>query len=175
MSLKSINPLTLKRRLEEGSVALIDIREADEYARESIPGARAVPLSRFDSYDFARDSDRPVVFHCKSGSRTASHAGQLAAKTGDAYVLSGWLDGWKWAGLATKVDRSAPIDLMRQVQIATGSLVLLGVALALAVSPWFLALTVFVGAGLTMAGVTGFCDMARLLKVMPWNRRLFAH
>jgi hypothetical protein len=27
-----------------------------------------------------------------------------------------------------------------------------------------------VGAGLTFAGVSGFCGMARLLAVMPWNR-----
>jgi hypothetical protein len=29
----------------------------------------------------------------------------------------------------------------------------------------------FVGAGLVFAGVTGFCGMARLLALMPWNRR----
>jgi hypothetical protein len=27
-----------------------------------------------------------------------------------------------------------------------------------------------VGAGLVFAGVSGFCGMARLLAVMPWNR-----
>jgi hypothetical protein len=27
-----------------------------------------------------------------------------------------------------------------------------------------------VGAGLTFAGISGFCGMARLLAVMPWNR-----
>jgi hypothetical protein len=32
-------------------------------------------------------------------------------------------------------------------------------------------LTIFVGAGLTVAGVTGFCGMARLLALLPWNRR----
>ncbi len=60
---------------------------------------------------------------------------------------------------------------MRQVQIAAGSLVLLGVILAVLVSPWFVALSAFVGAGLVMAGVTGFCGMANLLAHMPWNRR----
>ena len=28
----------------------------------------------------------------------------------------------------------------------------------------------FVGAGLVFAGVTGFCGMARMLGLMPWNR-----
>jgi hypothetical protein len=56
------------------------------------------------------------------------------------------------------------------VQIAAGSLVLLGIALAVLVSPWFSALAAFVGAGLIIAGITGFCGMAKLLLYMPWNR-----
>jgi hypothetical protein len=67
-------------------------------------------------------------------------------------------------------DRTAPLPIMRQVQIAAGSLVLLGVVLAVLVSPWFMALSAFVGAGLIVAGVTGFCGMANLLLHMPWNR-----
>jgi rhodanese-related sulfurtransferase len=59
---------------------------------------------------------------------------------------------------------------MRQVQIAAGSLVLLGLILSHAVAPGWIALTWFVGAGLMVAGITGFCGMARLLAVMPWNR-----
>jgi hypothetical protein len=60
---------------------------------------------------------------------------------------------------------------MRQVQIAAGSLVLTGVLLGAIASPAFYAIAGFVGAGLTLAGVTGTCAMARLLRVMPWNRR----
>ena len=60
---------------------------------------------------------------------------------------------------------------MRQVQIAAGSLVLAGVLLGAFVAPGFYALSGFVGAGLLFAGVSGFCGMARLLAVMPWNRR----
>ena len=47
---------------------------------------------------------------------------------------------------------------------------LLGFILGVLVSPWWHALSGFVGAGLLMAGVTGFCGMANLLQVMPWNR-----
>ena len=51
-----------------------------------------------------------------------------------------------------------------------GGLVLAGVILGFLLSPWFFALSGFVGAGLTFAGVTGFCGMARILAVAPWNR-----
>jgi rhodanese-related sulfurtransferase len=176
MSLKTIDPVSLKRRLDDGSIVLVDIREPDEHARESIPGARLIPLSRLDAADFAESGNRPIVFHCRSGNRTALNADRLAAKAGgEAFALSGGLAAWKAAGLETKRDRSAPLEIMRQVQIAAGSLVLLGVVLTLLVSPWFLALSAFVGAGLTMAGITGFCGMARLLGAMPWNRHTFAH
>jgi len=39
------------------------------------------------------------------------------------------------------------------------------------VAPGFYALSAFVGAGLIFAGTTGFCGMAHLLGLMPWNRR----
>lgn len=89
---------------------------------------------------------------------------------GRAYQLEGGLQAWKRAGLPTVTDRNAPLPIMRQMQIAAGSLVLLGVVLATLVSPWFMALSAFVGAGLIVAGVTGFCAMANLLQHMPWNR-----
>jgi hypothetical protein len=57
------------------------------------------------------------------------------------------------------------------VQIAAGSLVLLGVVLGLLWRPEFYALSAFIGVGLLFAGITGWCGMARLLELMPWNRQ----
>jgi hypothetical protein len=68
-------------------------------------------------------------------------------------------------------DRRQPIEVQRQVQIGAGSLAFLGTALGVFVSPWFFVVPAFVGAGLVMAGVTGFCGMANLLMRAPWNRR----
>ena len=48
---------------------------------------------------------------------------------------------------------------------------LIGVILGWTISPVFYGLSAFVGAGLTFAGVTGFCGLARLLAIMPWNRQ----
>ncbi len=174
MTMKTIDPTELKRRLDSDSAVLIDIREPDEYAREHILGARLVPLSAFDAHEFDRERQRgkTVVFHCRSGNRTAANASRIIAKGfAEVYVLAGGLDAWKAAGLPTHLDRSAPIDLQRQVQIGAGSMALLGAVLGLAVSPWFVLLSAFVGAGLMLAGFTGFCGMARVLKRMPWNRR----
>jgi hypothetical protein len=54
--------------------------------------------------------------------------------------------------------------------IAAGLAVLAGAALGAAASPWFLALPAAMGAGLLLAGLTGHCPMARILRSAPWNR-----
>jgi len=171
-TLTPLSPEEVKARLDAGRAVLIDIREPDEFARSHVPGARSHPLSVWEAAHLTVDPDADVVFTCRSGMRTAGACDRLAARvTGDAYVLSGGLDGWTKAGLPVATDAKAPMEIMRQVQIAAGSLVLLGVVLGFAVAPAFFGLSAFVGAGLTFAGATGFCGMARLLMLAPWNRR----
>jgi rhodanese-related sulfurtransferase len=171
-SLPTITPARAAELMREGA-ALIDIRGADEYAREHIPGARHHALTQLDGEMPLRDTDKLVIFHCRSGARTASNAARLAAAAPacQAYILEGGLDAWKKAGLPVRQDRSQPIELMRQVQIAAGALVLIGVALGALLTPALYGLSAFVGAGLLFAGLSGFCGMARLLALMPWNRR----
>jgi rhodanese-related sulfurtransferase len=173
--LKTISPQDAAALVRQGAV-LIDVRDADEHARERIPGARHHALGRIDEQTPVRQGDDILVFHCRSGARTAANAGRLAAAADacDAYILEGGLDAWKKAGLPVTLDRRQPIEIMRQVQIAAGSLILLGVLLGFFLAPGFYALAGFVGAGLLFAGVSGFCGMAHLLALMPWNRRAAA-
>jgi rhodanese-related sulfurtransferase len=167
-----IDPATLKRRLDDGTAMLIDIREADEFARERIPGARHVPLSAWERHDIAAAPGMLVVLTCRSGDRTGSHAQRLMTRCPrGTSLLDGGIEAWKRAGLPVTRDPRAPLELLRQVQIAVGTMILAGFLLAWLVSPWFLALPAFAGAGLMFAGITGFCGMARLLAAMPWNRR----
>jgi rhodanese-related sulfurtransferase len=174
MSIPTITPLEAKRRLADGSAILVDIREPMEHAREAIPGARLAPLSTYNAHALASIKGRnapAVIFHCQSGRRTEENAARLCeCGIPETYILGGGLAGWKAAGFETRLDRTKPIEMQRQVQIAAGSLVLLGLALSALLSPWFAAMSAFVGAGLVFAGVSGWCGMARLLAVMPWNR-----
>jgi hypothetical protein len=62
------------------------------------------------------------------------------------------------------------MSLERQVRIAAGSLVLLGVVLGFTIHPAFFGLAGFVGAGLVFAGITDTCGMGMLLARMPWNQ-----
>lgn len=61
---------------------------------------------------------------------------------------------------------------MRQVQIAAGGVVVLGMALGALVHPGFHALAAVVGAGLVFAGASGTCALASLLRKMPWSREI---
>ena len=176
MSLPRISPAKAKDLLDQDAT-LIDIREADEHAREKVIGARHLPLSKLDEADLALHKGRPVIFHCKSGARTMNNASRLARKIGgacEAFIVEGGLDAWKKAGLPVATDHRQPIELQRQVQIGAGSLAFIGTVLGVMVSPWFLAVPAFVGAGLMTAGVTGFCGMAQLLMRAPWNKAAYA-
>jgi len=176
MSLSRISPTEAKDLLDQGAI-LIDIREADEHAREKVIGARHLPLSKLDEADLALHAGKPVIFHCKSGARTMNNASRLARKIGgacEAFIVEGGLDAWKRAGLPVATDRRQPIELQRQVQIGAGSLAFVGTMLGVMISPWFLAVPAFVGAGLMTAGLTGFCGMAQLLMRAPWNKAAYA-
>ncbi len=167
----TITPEDARRRIESGAI-LIDIRTPDEYARAHIPCARNLPLALIGGIDDLDRGAPEVIFHCKSGMRTAANAAQLAAATDvPVYLLEGGLDGWRRAGLDCAVDRGQPLELMRQVQIVAGLMILAGVLLGFALDPLFFGLAGFVGAGLLLAGTTGWCGMARLLAIMPWNQR----
>ena len=172
-ALPPIDPKSLSHKLKSREVTLIDIREPDEFAREHIDGAVSLPLSRLEAGHVALQSATPVVFTCKTGMRTNSNCDRLAAHVATpAFVLQGGLEGWKNAGLTTHADRKAPIEIMRQVQITAGSIVLLGAILSDAVHPAFIWLSAFIGAGLVFAGASGWCGMAKLLSLMPWNRKI---
>jgi rhodanese-related sulfurtransferase len=168
--IRELDPASARQRLEARDAIMVDVREPDEHAREHIEGATLIPLSRFDPAQVPPGT--PVIMQCRSGNRSREAAIRLIQARADAAVfnLAGGIEAWRKAGLPTRVNRKAPIPIMRQVQIAAGSLVVVGTILGAAVSPWFLIVPGFVGAGLVFAGTTGMCGMARMLTIMPWNR-----
>lgn len=170
-ALTPLKPEDVERRLQRRQAVLVDIREPDEFARRHVRGALSRPLSTFEQAHLKVEAGRDVVFTCRTGMRTGANCQRLAAVVdGSAYVLDGGVDAWAAAGLPVQEDRKAPLEMMRQVQIGAGSLVLIGVALGFAAHPAFFGLSALVGAGLAFAGATGFCGMARLLALAPWNR-----
>lgn len=157
---------------EDGDcVALVDVRSALEYHGERIEGANNIPLDQLeDRVKEIGTANGTVVLICASGAR-AEMAAQTLQRRGltDFAILDGGMKAWVKAKLPHKTGKRV-LPVMRQVQIAAGLLVLLGVVLGTFVNPWLYGISAFVGAGLTFAGASGFCGMAKILMIMPWNK-----
>ncbi len=162
----------LKSLCDKGAISIIDVREPEEYAHEHIATAENIPLSCFSGEKISHCVNKEnVVFLCQSGMRTQqaqARFSELGLK--NTYILQGGLNAWKSEGHCLNPGKSAPLPIMRQVQIIAGSLVVLGVVLSWLFSPLFMLLAGFVGCGLIFAGITGFCGMANLLLLLPYNR-----
>lgn len=167
-----VDPKTVSEWLDRGDVVLMDVREGFEYGTERIEAAQHRPLSKFDPGEIAASGEKRIVFQCRTGNRSRKAATMFAAERGvPVFNLAGGIEGWKRAGLPVKRAAGAPkIDIMRQVQVTAGALVTVGAALGAFVSPWFLIISAFVGCGLMFAGLSGWCGMAKMLALMPWNR-----
>jgi rhodanese-related sulfurtransferase len=83
--------------------------------------------------------------------------------------VDGGTSAWQSAGLPV-VEGKKVMSLERQVRIAAGSLVVIGVIVGQFVHPSGFGLSGFIGAGLVFSAVTNTCGMGMLIAKMPWNR-----
>src|ERR1700752_2237478 len=85
-------------------VQLIDVREPYEHEAGRIAGDRLIELGRLSQEAGSIDAERPVIFYCRSGARSAM-ASQAFAQAGfDAHNLAGGLLAWDAAGLPLEAD-----------------------------------------------------------------------
>jgi len=166
-----IRELSPERVAETRDAVVIDVREYPEYAAGNIAKSRLVPLSTLKRAAEDWDRTENYIFVCKVGERSQRAAEQMSAM-GFANVanLTGGIDAWRASGLPLDRLQTNVWSLERQVRAVAGGLVVITAVLGLLISKWFFAGTIFVGAGLTFAGITNYCGMAMLLAKMPWNR-----
>lgn len=165
-AIRTISPSELAG--QPGEALLVDVREPGEFAGERLPGSVNVPLSRLEAEAEDLPRDRKLLILCRSGRRSEDAARRLAAMGfRDVRVVSGGLaccpglekgPGGAWA-------------MERQVRMAAGALVLLGLVLSWTVHPGFALLSAGIGAGLVYSAATDTCAMAMVLARMPWNNR----
>ena len=153
---------------------VIDVRTPAEFREVHLEFAQNIPLHQLRPADVVRSraagSDGPIYVVCQSGGRGRQACEMFhAAGFTDVVNIEGGTKACIDAGLPV-VRGQKTISIERQVRIAAGSLVLLGGLLAWFVHPGFLALSIFVGAGLVFAGITDTCGMGILLSFMPWNQ-----
>ncbi|MBS0282981.1 MAG: rhodanese-like domain-containing protein [Proteobacteria bacterium] len=97
---REIGPAELHSMLKDGTVLLIDVREAGEFATGHIPGAVNMPLSGFSPRNIPDPEGRTVVLQCAGGRRSGQALDQCAqAQSAIDTHLAGGIGAWKDAGL----------------------------------------------------------------------------
>lgn len=97
-----MSPDELRRRLEEGSVAVFDVNSPASWRAGHIPGARRLDPDRFDAVDLASPPGQALIFYCSNPlCRKAPFAARRALRLGltDVHVLPAGISGWRAAGL----------------------------------------------------------------------------
>lgn len=145
----------------------LDVRSAAEFAIDHIPGSINIPMEQIESR-IDDVPDGPLVLVCEGGKR-AQIVAQWLRERRQVSVLNGGMRLWRRAGFPTVACAPCRWSLERQVRLGAGLLTLLGALLAVFVNGSWVYLPMFIGAGLTFAGLTNLCGMAIVLAKMPWN------
>ena len=171
--MKHVEPSSLPD-IESASICLLDVRTPVEFRDFHVLGAKNIPLDQLtaeQALELAGTKEKPLYLLCRSGSRAKIAAERLsAAGFPHVFCVTGGAVACRNHGLKCVTGERQVISLERQVRIAAGSLVLLGMLLGVFLHGAFYALSAFVGAGLIFAGLTDWCGMGLLLSKMPWNR-----
>jgi rhodanese-related sulfurtransferase len=96
---EDLPPARVAELVRDGA-QLIDVREPYEREAGRIPDDTAhIELDGLSDQADAIDRERPVVFYCRSGSRSALAAQAFGAAGFDAHNLDGGLKAWVADGL----------------------------------------------------------------------------
>jgi rhodanese-related sulfurtransferase len=90
--------------LRGNAIQLIDVRQPEEHAAGRIPGSRLVELAQLSDKAHTIDPDRPVVFYCRSGARSAMATEAFLRAGFEAHNMTGGLLDWEAAGLPLEPD-----------------------------------------------------------------------
>jgi rhodanese-related sulfurtransferase len=97
-------PQQVAALLDQEDIQLIDVREPGEHEAGRIAGDRLVPLMELSAQADSIERARPVVFYCRSGSRSAMATEAFRGAGYDAHNMTGGLLEWHAAGLPLEPD-----------------------------------------------------------------------
>jgi rhodanese-related sulfurtransferase len=174
--MKHISISTFKEVLQaeknNNTVDFINVCTAAEYKEKHIEGVRSVPLDEISKHISEFKDKKTIYIHCRSGARGRKAIESLSSHgvTAELVNIEGGILAWEEAGHPTKFLTAKKLPLMRQVFLIAGLLVLVSSILGFTYHQNFFFVAMFVGAGLTVSGATGWCGMAIILAKMPWNK-----
>ncbi|MBL0725379.1 MAG: DUF2892 domain-containing protein [Alphaproteobacteria bacterium] len=169
---KTVSPKKALDLYQAGKVVIVDVREGSEYDSKNIPIAVLVSqngfVENFEQLKNGAFSGKEIIIHCRSGVRSDDVVDKIKSKYNvEIKSIEKGLLGWEEAGLPVKLSNKMPIS--RQVQSVVGISLLVSGLFTLLYSRKFSIVTLIVGSGLTVAGLTGWCGLAKALMFAPWN------
>ena len=99
-----VAPKRVAELLESGEAQLIDVREPYEYEAGHIAGVLHIELEHLAGQADAIDKEKPVIFQCRMGRRSALATDAFRAVGFDAYNMRGGIQAWSEAGLPLEPD-----------------------------------------------------------------------
>ena len=88
--------------MQREGAQIVDVREPREHEEGHIAGDRLIPLGDLTGAAGTIDRDRPVVFVCRVGGRSAMAAQAFRGAGYDAWSLAGGLLDWEAGGPAPR-------------------------------------------------------------------------
>jgi rhodanese-related sulfurtransferase len=96
---EELSPRQVAELLSEADVQLVDVREPYEHDAGRIANDTLIELDKLPAEAGTLDRDRPVVFYCRTGSRSALATQAFGSAGFDAHNLAGGLKAWVEDGL----------------------------------------------------------------------------
>lgn len=97
-------PRQVAELLDQGEIQLIDVRTQAEVDAGRIAGGRHIELSSLGAAADSIDRNRPIVFYCRSGARSAMATDAFDGAGYDAHNMAGGLLEWAANGLPMEPD-----------------------------------------------------------------------
>ena len=92
-------PREVAELLKRADIQLIDVRQPHEHGAGRIAGDRLLELSDLAARAQEIDRDKPVVFYCRSGARSAMATQAFRQAGFEAYNMAGGLLEWQASNL----------------------------------------------------------------------------
>lgn len=170
--MKEVNLAEFKSALESdtSNTIFVDVRTTAEYKAEHIDKVKNIPLDEIEKRVNELKPYKKIYLHCQSGDRCQKAFEKIEKNLKHSIILfPGGIKAWNNADYPL-VRNNQVLPIMRQVMIAAGSLILIGLLIFTLGYLVGLYLVAFVGCGLLFSGFSGWCGLAKLLGLMPWNR-----
>lgn len=162
--------------IEKDSLAkIIDVRTIPEFQEKHIKDSINIPLGELNLKinELNLKTDNHLLMMCHSGNRAAMAADMLI-QSGfpNIKIVEGGMLSWEKANLPI-IKENGNISLERQVRIAAGTLILLGLAMTWLIAKFFIIIPIFICCGLIYSGISNNCLMAMLLMKLPFNKKFY--